>query len=228
MMGFLISVVAIIISQSRTAYLLLSMFLLAWLIQETVRKRLLIVGLVLAVLVAAIFSSFFFSSGILWKEIIEPRLTVNPDLTKSAVENRVYIWPVAWQLVLQKPLTGYGLENIGQAFQNYFTTYRHALFEENLNIYPVFISLKELNIDRSHNYLLDMLLFAGVLGLFAWIILVGVLMRKLIFSPIRSETTVLLLALFIYLIWIQFQNQSVVHLLYFWLLVGIIATNVEA
>lgn len=212
--GFLISSMAIIISQSRTAQFLLSGLMMIWLIKE---RR-----FVLAILVLIIFSSLVFSTGLFWQEIIKPHLTTNPDLTKSSVENRVYIWPVAWQLVLQKPLTGYGLENIGQAFQNYFTVQKHALFEENLNIDPVLISLKELNIDRSHNYLLDLLLFSGIFGLLAWFILVIMLIKKLLHSPIKLETTALLIGLITYLIWIQFQNQSVVHLIYFWLLAGLI------
>lgn len=213
--GFLISIVAIILSQSRTTYLILSALMILGLMKELVRKRWLILTLILGTIILAIFSSIFLSSGILWKEIIAPKLTTNPDLTKSAVENRVYIWPLSWQLLLQKPFSGYGLENISTAFSNYFEKNKHALFEENLQVNPVLLSLKELNIDRTHSYILDLLLFCGVIGAVVWIGLIWLLFKK-------ANNNVLLVSLITYLVWIQFQNQSIVHLVYFWLLVGII------
>ena len=163
------------------------------------------------------FLSAKFSSGFIWKEFLGPTTILDPDLTRVSVENRVYIWPVAWQLFLQRPLTGYGLENIAQAFSDYFISNKHLLFEENLNISPVLISLKELNIDRTHNYLLDILLFSGILGFLAWIYLVILLLWKT-----KQNNKILLISLITYLIWIQFQNQSIVHLIYFWLLVGLV------
>lgn len=211
-LGFLISIVAIILSESRTAYLILAGLMIFWLGSELLGKKILVFGVVLISIV--IFLSVFFTSGLFWKEVVEPQLSINPDLTKSSVENRVYIWPISWKLILQKPLLGYGLENISQAFSDYFTVQKHALFEENLKISPVLISLKELNIDRSHNYLLDLLLFSGVLGLLGWLGIVWVMIKR--------AKGALLISLILYLIWIQFQNQSVVHLIYFWLLVGMI------
>ncbi|MBI2005617.1 MAG: O-antigen ligase family protein [Candidatus Aenigmarchaeota archaeon] len=114
-----------------------------------------------------------------WNEFTQPINSRDPDLTKVSVEKRAYIWPVIWQLILQKPLQGYGLENIGKAFADYFQSSYHSLFEANDDIYPFLMSLKELNIDRSHNYLLDLLLFSGTFGLLGWLGLVGVLFWKL-------------------------------------------------
>lgn len=153
-------------------------------------------------------------------EFIKPLETKNPDLTKDSVEKRAYIWPQAVTIAWQRPFSGYGLENISQAFNNYFVVNKHSLFEENLNISPVLISLKELNIDRSHNYLLDLLLFSGILGLSGWLGFIWVL-----FGRARN---VLLVSLITYLVWTQFQNQSIVHLIYFWLLVGLIDRKLSA
>lgn len=205
--GFLISIVAIVLSQSRTAYFLLSGLMSVWLIGELRGKRRLISGLVLATVILAMTLSVFLSS--------KPRFVFNPDLTKESVENRFYIWPVSWQLILQKSFLGYGLENIAAVFTNYFKENKHALFEENLKVSPVLISLKELNIDRSHNYILDLLLFSGIIGLLGYIGLIGVMFKKI-------KSKILLISLIIYLVWVQFQNQSIVHLLYFWLLVGLV------
>lgn len=201
-----LNILAIIVSQSRVAYLMLSILMLIWLIKKLTAKKLLVIASL----------SFFLQSGLLWNQIWEPASTINPDLTKVSVENRVYIWPLSWQLILQKPFLGYGMENINITFTNYFETNKHALFEENLKVSPVLISLKELNIDRSHNYILDLLLFSGAIGAVVWIGLIWMLFKK------AKNNKILLISLVTYLVWVQFQNQSIVHLMYFWLLVGLI------
>ena len=53
------------------------------------------------------------------------------------------------------------------------------------------------------------------------------LLLILLFKKLRQISydrgkNVLVFSLVLYLIWIQFQNQSVVHLIYFWLLVGMV------
>ena len=105
---------------------------------------------------------------------------------------------------------GYGLENISSAFSSYF-----GRFNVNTLNSASFHGLKNLVVDRSHNYTLDLLFFSGILGFLAWIVLVWQLFRKI-------KSKVLLASLIIYLVWIQLQIQSVVHLMYFWLLVGLI------
>lgn len=103
------------------------------------------------------------------------------------------------------------------ALSDYFKVNKHALFEENLKINSVLISLKELKIDRSHNYTLDLLMFSGGLGLISWLLLVILVLKCLI----KNNQQVLLVGLIIYLGWIQLQIQSIVHLMYFWLLLGL-------
>lgn len=220
--GGIVSLSGIVVSYSRAAILLALVLLILALIDQLKIKRFMVTFFAVLAIAVAVFLSINSSSGFVWKEFLQPVITQNPDLTKVSVENRVYIWPVAWQLVLQKPLLGYGLENINQAFSNYFQTNYYSLFEANSKVQPVLISLKELNIDRSHNYILDLLLFSGILGFLSWLFLIAIILRKLIFSKINPETTTMLIGLSLYLIWIQFQNQSIVHLLYFWLLVGMI------
>ena len=43
----------------------------------------------------------------------------------------------------------------------------------------------------------------------------GLMLKKVKSWPIFAS-------LILYLIWVQFQNQSIIHLIYFWLLAGII------
>lgn len=213
--GGIISYLGIMVSYSRSAILLALVLLILALIDQLKIKRFMVTFFVVLSIAVAVFLSINSSSGFVWKEFLQPVITQNPDLTKESVENRVYIWPVAWQLILQKPLLGYGLENINLAFSNYFQTNYYSLFEANSKVQPVLISLKELNIDRSHNYILDLFLFSGILGVLTWLILVVILFTK-------TRNKILLAGLVTYIIWVQFQNQSIVHLLYFWLLVGII------
>lgn len=219
-MSGVVSSIGIMVSYSRSTILLALLLLVLVLIDQLKIKKLLVV--VLGVLIMAVFLSINFSSGFVWKEILHPTTTQNPDLTRQSVENRVYIWPQAFKIASEKPLGGYGLENINNSFTEFFQKYKHPLFEENLNISPILISLKELNLDRTHSYILDLLLFSGIFGLLSWLILLGVLFWKL--RQLRSSQykTILTVSLIIYIIWTQFQNQSVVHLMYFWLLTGLI------
>lgn len=215
------AMVGILISYSRSAILLALLLLLLGLMNEL--KLRLKVGVIIGVVIlGSITLALNVSSGLVGSEVSKPLMTQNPDLTKESVEKRIYIWPQVLKIAWQEPLAGYGLENIGQAVSEYFEENKYQLFEANSKISPVLISLKELNIDRSHNYILDLLLFSGILGLLGWLGLLGMLFKKLRQKYHGHTKNVLLVSLITYLIWVQFQNQSVVHLVYFWLLVGLI------
>lgn len=219
--GFLISVLAIIISQSKAAFLILGALFLLWSILELRYRKLIILMAVLGVISLA---------GLFFEQVTKPVNVANADLidlTKVSVEKRVYIWPIFMKFILERPIAGYGLENISTAYSNYFQDNYHSLFEENLRVSPLLIRLKDLNIARTHNYTLDLLFFSGGLGLLSWLFLVGLLIKKLFQSEVGIEATTLLIGLFSYLIWIQIQNQSVVHLVYFWFLAGAIDKKLE-
>lgn len=221
----MISLSGIMVSYSRSTILMALILIILGLTDQLKIKKFLI-G-VFAVFVIAGLLSINLSSGFVWKEFFQPASVSNPDLTRESVEKRAYIWPVDLALVMQKPVSGYGLENISQAFSDYFIKNKHALFEENLNISPVLISLKDLNLDRTHNYILDLLLFSGILGLSIWIVIVILLIKKLKTQLNNPYKNILLISLVTYLVWIQFQNQSIIHLLYFWLLTGLIDKREE-
>lgn len=218
--GGLVSIIGILVSYSRSAILMAFILLILGLIDQ-LKDRLKISLVIFGIVLISIFIALKFSSGIIGNEVSLPLETLNPDLTRESVEKRAYIWPEAFKIVAERPLNGYGLENVAKAFSDYFEENKHPIFEENLKISPVLISLKELNIDRSHNYPLDLLLFSGIAGLLAWIFLVSLLLWKLRKSPRSRMKNILLVSLLTYLIWIQFQNQSIVQLVYFWLLVGL-------
>lgn len=220
----LVSMAGIFASYSRSAILIALILLISGLIAQLKGKFKL--GLIVfGVIGVSVLISLKLSSGIVGDEASKPIETINPDLTRESVEKRIYIWPVAFNIISERLLTGYGLENIGAAFPSYFEKNKHLIFEENLKISPVLISLKELNIDRSHNYLLDLWLFGGVGAVLAWILLVCVLLRQLIKKPGSRIKKILLVSLLTYIAWIQLQNQSIVQLIYFWFIVGLIGNE---
>lgn len=221
-LSVLISMIAILISGSRIAILLLSSLLVFWFLLKTNSKKWIAGGVLCYALLLGVglYFSVRLSTGLVWQEIIEPfRLqsvaSANPS---DSVEKRFYMWPLAWKIINQRPFLGSGLENINQAFNNYFTDNKHVLFEENLHPSSMLIRFKDLTIDRSHNFPLDLLLFSGILGFASWGLLNYLLIR-------RAQNKVLFVSLILYLVWVQFQNQSIVHLMYFWLLTGIITQD---
>lgn len=221
------AVLAILISGSRTAILLLPLFFLFWIKDRIRRRKLIFMGITavfLAVFGVSLYLSFRAASGILWQEIFSPyqaTLTAQAN-PRDSVEKRFFLWPLVWELIKQRPVAGYGLENLGLSWSEYFARNQHAFFEENLSPSSVLIRLRDLTVDRSHSYVLDLLIFSGISGLLAWGFLVFLLFWKLQQKSKNKDSGVLVVSLLIYLIWVQFQNQSIVHLIYFWLMIGLV------
>ncbi|KKS12851.1 MAG: hypothetical protein UU67_C0039G0012 [Candidatus Daviesbacteria bacterium GW2011_GWB1_41_5] len=218
-LGMLGAGVGILISGSRIAIVLMLVLLVLFFLGKLKNKLFFWGG---GILCAVILGGFLYlsgdtPSGLIWQEFTLPQFTRFDQFAPAdgAVEKRYYIWPIVWETIKERPILGYGLENIYPAWQKYFAVNYHAFFEENLKQSSVLIRLKDLGIDRSHNYVLDLLVFSGVLGLLGWLGVVGLMLKKVKSWPIFAS-------LILYLIWVQFQNQSIIHLIYFWLLAGII------
>lgn len=222
--GF-VSIAGIFVSYSRVALGLLVVLVFLWLFGKLSQFKFEIVGIILVVIAASVFISLKYSTGLPYKELV--LVQDKQWILENAPEKRIHIFSASFKLALNKPLTGYGLENINQGFSDYFTKNKHILFEENLKIEPALISLKDLNIDRTHNYILDLALFSGIFGIFSWLLLVFLLLKKLLLSEVSLENNILWLGLITYLVWVQFQNQSIVHLLYFWFLAGAIDKGMD-
>lgn len=184
-----------------------------------IRKREWVIGGLITVLLFFLGINYFsikLSSGLIWDEIVGPQRLQSLSLANPAfsVEKRYYIWLLFWDLASQKPFLGSGLENINAVYSQFFIVNKHVLFEINPNPSSVMYMLKDLNIDSAHNYSLDLLISSGVLGFLSYGILICLLINGI-------KSRMLFLGLLVYLIWSQFQNQSVAHLVYFWLLVGL-------
>lgn len=222
--GF-VSIAGIFVSFSRAALGLLMVLVFFWLLGKLSKFKLEIVGIIGIVIAASVFISLKYSTGLPYQELV--LVQDKQWILENAPEKRIYIWSASLKLALNKPLTGYGLENINHGFQDYFKKNKHTLFEENLKIEPALISLKDLNIDRTHNYILDLALFSGIPGVVSWGLLVFLLLKKILSLDITLENDALLLGFLTYLIWVQFQNQSIVQLIYFWFLTGAIDKDID-
>lgn len=206
-LGLIVLLLAILISESRAAILVAGFYFLWLLLVRFLKepKRLFwILGFGAIVIVFGIFSGIFVFN-LLRTEIFEPQ--GQPWLIRNAPERRSYVWYVVADRILKRPLTGYGLENLEVAFSSYKV-------QSGSDFAP--LSVKNLHVDRAHNYILDILSFSGILGLLAW----GVLIWSLLKAP---KPPVLAATLILYLLWVQVQNQSIVHLLLFWLVAGLIS-----
>lgn len=202
---YLILGLAIIISFSRSSIFLMLGLVVTWLLSKLNNlKKVITIGFVVAVLLMSLFISFKTSAGLIWFELGDT--TTLGWQNHYSPEKRIYIWPVIYSLIQKNPVLGYGLDSLEDIFPT-------ALWIEGSKS-PVTADLKNLIVDRSHNYILDLLFFSGVLGLASWIILNFLLFKK--------AKGVLLTFLILYLIWSLFQNQSIVQLLLFWLTVGLI------
>lgn len=210
-MLFLFNIVAICISYSRIGIVLASVVCFLIIVKFLPRiTRVLAVFLVSLIVLVVVFVSHSNPSGSIYKELSEPQSTL--WLVANSPEKRVLIWPVIFELILERPYWGYGAENLGLAFSSYLNEFDPV----NGQLDPAIFTLRDLILDRSHNYFLDLLVFAGVLGLGVYLTLFAVILLRVV----RRKTV--LWCLIIYFIWINFQNQSIVHLVFFWLIVGIV------
>lgn len=163
-----------------------------------------IFGVGLGFVMGAILASYFWIN-------LPTQLWDGEWLGHNAPEKRLIFTPTLLKIAENSLLLGYGLENIDPVYQQYF----QGIDFNTLND-PLPHTLKNLQIDRSHSYLLDLMLFSGIVGVGVYLVLVLTLVLR-----VRSQS--LLTGLSIYLIWTQFHNQSIVHLIYFWWMVGLIS-----
>lgn len=198
----------ILASLSKAAIVLLFCFILITVFKFLKNKGFAIFCLAVFFLNIIVFS-LNESSGILWSEILKPLSQAGVE--NHQVERRIYIYPVLIEEYSKSPLFGFGIDAINSRYKEHFADFKPEL----KNYPPLYFNLMNLNIDRSHNYFLDLLLFSGVLGLVGYVCLTYFVLRK----PAPGYLKVVI---FLYLVWIQFQVQSIVHLMVFWLILGIV------
>lgn len=206
-----INLIGIVVSFSRIA-VVLAIFFIGFLVFKALPKisRVLLALLLVLLVSIWVFISLKNPSGVIYQEILQPK--TNLWLLNNSPEKRVLIWPVILELILQKPFLGYGLDNLSRVFSEYLNAFNPVTTV----LSPEIFSLKNLKLDRSHSYILDLLIFSGSIGLLSYLVLI-----LLVFLKIRNKGSCIWV-LFLYLVWTQFQNQSIVHLIIFWAIVGVI------
>ncbi len=193
----------IFVAFSRATFILTLGYLFYLLLSQFPFYRRLAIILISLTVVISLGVSYKYQTGLWWREVMLPQ--TDAWLRVNAPEKRILIWIIGSQAIAKKPLLGYGLDQIPQALREVPMLSLSTKYQK---------SLKDLYINSSHNYYIDLLLFAGVIGFLLWS---GVVVQFFLSHPslVLKETMVL------YLIWIFFQNQSIVHLMLFWLLTAL-------
>lgn len=118
------------------------------------------------------------------------------DVSSPTVQSRLLIWRAGIDVWQESPLLGIGLDTIQ-------------------NVIPPFVSLDILNYeagskvpDRFHNIWLDILVTQGLLGLLAWLLLLGIIIR-LLFKQQSTTSQVAFCSLGIYIIALQFGFATI-------------------
>lgn len=198
----------IILSFSKAAIILLFALSLIWLFKKFKKKGVLIF-LALVFLLNALVFSLGNSSGIIWDEVLRP--LTNQGTEGDVIEKRIYIIPIMLDIYSKSPVFGFGVDSINNLYRAYFADFKPEL----KNYPPLYFNLMNLTVDRSHNYFLDLSIFSGLIGLLAYLYLLFLLFKS-------KKPVFIKVFLILYLIWIQFQVQSIAHLMLFWLVAGAI------
>lgn len=207
----IVTILGIVVSQSR-ATLLIGMFVLfiwSWEIFKSQFMRFfLMIVIVFLILLGGY--SLYSGNGILHQELINP--ATEKRVGEGGQERRFYIWSFIVNLIEKRPVLGYGNDNLRFVF--------NQAFSEVAQKPPFYHTVKDLTVDRSHNYLLDLSVFGGLPLLFAWLGLFFILVKK-------STSHVERFFLVLYFLWIQLQIQGIVHLVMFFVMAGIIQKNIK-
>lgn len=135
---------------------------------------------------------------------------------ETAGSSRIFIWTRVIKLILNKPLLGYGLENLGTIFsENYMSDVL-----ETFNTFIIF--------DKAHNEYLNIAVTTGIPSLLVYLTFVAAIIRKTI--KYMSED-IILIPIFCSIVGYLVQgffNISVVCVAYiYWILLGILLNRIK-
>lgn len=207
----IVIILGILVSKSRISLVILLFLIVSYLLYKLGKK--VRIFLIFLILITSLFLIIYAlkPNEILWKELGEPYfdngIHFKTDILNFTPERRVYIWPVMLNLVSERIILGYGLENIDLAYSKYF-----AKIDFNSVKNQTYYSLKDLTLNRAHAYPLDLILYSGIFGLISW----GVLTLK----AFKKSDIYLKVTLGIFIIWSLVQIPTVSHLMIFWIAIG--------
>lgn len=153
-LGLVTIILGIFSTLSRSAYIGLFVLAMIW---GFYHYRLLLAGIIISVMIFAILANLF--PHLVYTQWY--RFQVD-TISKWTAENRQVIAKKSLELILQKPLTGYGLENFSLAFPKVVS----------IND----LGLKDIVVDSSHNFFLDLVVQTGFVGLALFLLLLIVIL----------------------------------------------------
>jgi len=177
-----------------------------------------IVLFVLSVSIVLIFN--FQTDGALLNRFLTISSDAKEFLTEGAESdyagaNRGFIWKRVIELIKNRPLVGYGIENLGETFKIYYS-------QDMIEIWDMVM-----NIDKAHNEYLNIAVTTGVPSLIAYLSFVFLILKSGLIQIRRDNSLVLLLMSSVlgYLV-SAFFNISVVSVAYvYWIFLGLIASS---
>lgn len=207
---FLVELVALFTTGSRSAFLIFFLVSLVWLIWFLIAEKKYAKRQIYLVSASILGLFFIFIAASL---IINPtRLSELKDFKNGSVNVRFELWNAGFKAFLKKPLFGYGLENQSEAYVKYY--------EPDWAIY----ARPNTYSDRAHNLILDTLLTGGLVVLAALIILLWWIFKNLLQAYQRDNnkfTAFLVWSLAAYLLVLMFNFSVTVTNIYFFLIIAL-------
>lgn len=127
---------------------------------------------------------------------------------------RGFIWKRVIELIKKRPLFGYGIENLGEAFVKYYSKDMIEFWGEVR--YP----------DKAHNEYLHIAVTSGIPSLIAYLTFVTLIIKKSMKKINNNIIVILLFSSVIGYLTTAFFNISVVSVAYvYWIFLGLLAGN---
>ena len=174
-----------------------------------------IILLVITILLLALYN--FNTEGAFIDRFLSIARDANEFLTKGdradySGANRGFIWKRVAELIKKRPLTGYGIENLGEAFKKYYTQDMIELWNEVRYL------------DKAHNEYLHIAVTSGIPSLLVYLTFISQIILKGLFRLKNCKTALLILSSVIGYMTAAFFNISVVSVAYvYWIFLGLLA-----
>ncbi|HOT22146.1 MAG TPA: O-antigen ligase family protein, partial [Sedimentibacter sp.] len=174
-----------------------------------------IILLVITILLLALYN--FNTEGAFIDRFLSIKRDADEFLTKGdradySGANRGFIWKRVAELIKKRPLTGYGIENLGEAFKKYYTQDMIELWNEVRYL------------DKAHNEYLHIAVTSGIPSLLVYLTFISQIILKGLFRLKNCKTALLILSSVIGYMTAAFFNISVVSVAYvYWIFLGLLA-----
>jgi O-antigen ligase len=144
-----------------------------------------IILIVITMLLLALYN--FYTEGAFIDRFLSIKRDADEFLTKGdradySGANRGFIWKRVAELIKKRPLTGYGIENLGEAFKKYYTQDMIELWNEVRYL------------DKAHNEYLHIAVTSGIPSLLVYLTFISQIILKGLFRLKNCKTALLILS----------------------------------